>query len=341
MVAIKAHEADRALAAPDPSIRLFLFYGPDQGLIGERAQSMARSSVSDPADPFQLVRLDGTTLSADPMRLVDEANTIGLFGGKRAILVSSAAKCPVSAIEPVLSVPPIDAIVVLEAGDLARTSALRIAVERSRHGMAVPCYADETRGLDAVIDLVLRDYEMSIDRDARQLLSARIGIDRRVSQREIEKVATYAGQKSRIELSDVDAIVGDASARDIDDITDGVFSGSVAGVDLAFRRLCRAGEDPGVLLGLLSRHAQVLLSARLNIDAGRSSISDTVKNMRGITYPRRAAIESALNRWSSQQLIRSISSIGGAIAQVRLNPALSNELATRVLWNVSMSGGRS
>lgn len=341
MAAIKAHEADRVLAKPDPRISIFLLYGPDHGLIGERAEHISKSTVSDTSDPFQLVRLDGALLNADPLRLVDEANTIGLFGGRRTIWLSAGPKFPLAAIEPLLASPPADTTIVIEAGDLAKNNTLRVAIERSRTGLAIPCYGDEVQGLEKVIDTVLRDHGIAIDGNARQLLISRIGVDRRVSRQEVEKLATYVGQNRRVEMCDVEAIVGDASARDVDDIVDGVFSGAVRELDQAFQRLSKAGEDASVLLGFVMRHAQALLSARQNVDIGRTSITEATAAMRGITYPRRKAIETALGRWSSAQLVRAITALHSSIAQVRLNPGLSGELATRALWNLALSVGRA
>jgi DNA polymerase-3 subunit delta len=103
MVAIKAHEADRALAKPDPAWRLVLIYGPDAGLVSERAAALARASVDDANDAFQLVRMDGDDVASDPLKLVDEANTIGLFGGRRAIRVSPTSKPLLAAVEPLLA----------------------------------------------------------------------------------------------------------------------------------------------------------------------------------------------------------------------------------------------
>ena len=45
------------------------------------------SAVDDPTDPFSLVRMDGDDLAAEPSRLVEEAMTVPLFGGRRAIRV--------------------------------------------------------------------------------------------------------------------------------------------------------------------------------------------------------------------------------------------------------------
>jgi DNA polymerase-3 subunit delta len=213
-------------------------------------------------------------------------------------------------------------------------------IEKARTGLAVPCYADQGRGLEALIDPVLADHGLSIDRDARTLLLSRLGADRQLSRREIEKLALYALGGGKIERHHVDAIVGDASAREIDDVVDGVFCGMLGRLDQAFTRLNAAGEDSGTLIGFVIRHAQALLVARQGIDAGRSSAAEASASMRGVPFTRRKDIESALNRWSSDQLGKAIVALQGTMANVRRHPQLARQLATRALWNLTMSGGR-
>jgi DNA polymerase-3 subunit delta len=82
MVALKVSEIENFLARPTRPI--VLIYGPDAGLVRERAEALVRKSVDDPKDPFQLARLDGDDLSSEPTRLLEEANTVPLFGGRRA-----------------------------------------------------------------------------------------------------------------------------------------------------------------------------------------------------------------------------------------------------------------
>lgn len=338
MVAIKAHEADRALARLDRSIRVVLFYGPDQGLVSERSDALMRASVADASDPFQMVRLDGADIAGDPLRLADEANTIGLFGGQRVIRISATSKPLASAVEPLLNTPPQDAIVILEGGDLPKSNALRLLVERSRTGMAVPCYADQGRSLDIVIDAVLQEHGLTIDRDARALLSSRLGADRQLSRREVEKLCLYAAGRGKIDLHDIDAIVGDASARDVDDVVDGLFCGTVGRLDNSFMRLTTSGEDPSVLLSFVIRHALALLAARQAMDEGRQSASDAISSMRGMSFTRKADVETALKRWTSPQLLKALALLNAASAHARRKPDLATELATRALWNLTLSG---
>ena len=87
MVALRGKEIDSFLARPDSGRPIILLYGPDAGLVRERADALMASAVDDPNDPFSLVRLEGDELAAEPSRLVDEAMTVPLFGGRRAIRV--------------------------------------------------------------------------------------------------------------------------------------------------------------------------------------------------------------------------------------------------------------
>src|SRR5215203_2478006 len=119
MVAVKAGNVEGALRRADAHTPVILIYGPDTGLVAERARAAAERAVDDPADPFQLVRVDGDALAADPARLIDEAGTIGLFGGKRAIWVRPTSRNLTLALDLMLKADLIrDALVVVEAADL-------------------------------------------------------------------------------------------------------------------------------------------------------------------------------------------------------------------------------
>src|SRR6476659_11004173 len=99
MVALKGADIDTFVGRPDPTRRVVLVFVPDAGLVHERADALVQASVDDPKDPFQLARLDGDELAGEPTRLVEEANTIPLFGGRRAIWVRAGGRNFAPAVE--------------------------------------------------------------------------------------------------------------------------------------------------------------------------------------------------------------------------------------------------
>src|SRR6476619_1943663 len=152
MVALKGADIDKFVARPDPARPVVLVFGPDAGVVHERTEALVRASVDDPADPFQLARLDGYDLAGEPTRLVEEANTIPLFGGRRAVWVKAGGRNFTPAVEALLAATSPDCRVVIEAGELRKTAPLRVVCERAKNAVALPCYVDSDRDLARLID---------------------------------------------------------------------------------------------------------------------------------------------------------------------------------------------
>ena len=68
-----------------------LLYGPDMGLVRERADTLARTVCPDLRDPFRIADLNAAALGADPPRLLDETAQLSLVGGRRVVRVRGAA----------------------------------------------------------------------------------------------------------------------------------------------------------------------------------------------------------------------------------------------------------
>src|SRR2546430_11558462 len=118
VVALRGKEIDAFLARPDPGRPIILLYGPDAGLVRERAEALLASAVDDPNDPFSLVKLDGDELSAEPSRLVDEAMTVPLFGGRRAIRVRAGSRSLASGVHTPADTPLRDCRLVIAVGEV-------------------------------------------------------------------------------------------------------------------------------------------------------------------------------------------------------------------------------
>jgi DNA polymerase-3 subunit delta len=339
MVAVRANEVAAALRRPDPKIGVFLVYGPDTGLVAERARAVAERAVEDPADPFQLVRLDGDAVAGDPGRLADEAGTVGLFGGRRAIWVRATAKNLAPALEPLLAAPLQDTVIVLEAGDLGRTAPLRTLCEKSPRALALPCYPDEGRNLGEVVDETLREAGLAIGRDAKALLLAGLGGDRLATRAELAKLALYAHGRGEVTAEDIDAVLSDVSSLAMDAVVDAAFAGDAAGLDSGARRLAAEGLHASVVLGAALRHALALLPLRLDVEGG-TPVDTAVEGWRGLHFRRRPAVTRHLQRWTSESLKGAIGRLQGALLDTRRLAALDDAILARTLLELARMAGR-
>ncbi len=58
-----AAQASAFLQKPDPAVRVVLIYGPDAGLVSERSETLAKKTVPDLSNPFQVAVLTGAMVS--------------------------------------------------------------------------------------------------------------------------------------------------------------------------------------------------------------------------------------------------------------------------------------
>ncbi|MFE1597556.1 DNA polymerase III subunit delta [Methylobacterium sp. ID0610] len=340
MTAVRPGDIEGLLRrGPDPRIAVILVYGPDTGLVAERARRLAESAVPDPSDPFALVKLDGDTLAGDPGRLVDEAGTVGLFGGQRAIWVRPGSRNYAPAVDAVLKADVAATRIVVEAGDLAKSSPLRSLCERSQRALALPCYPDDARALAELIDSRLQAEGLRIARDAREIFAASLGGDRRASLGEIEKLALYARGRGEITLEDVEAIASDVSGSVLNALIDAAFAGQPADTERTYRRFQVEGMDASVMLGAALRHALTLLTVRL--DGAGQSPGQMVANWRGLHFRRQRIVETQLARWSPDGLRRAVTRLQEAVlACRRADGDFAHAVAGDVFLRLALEAGR-
>lgn len=339
MVAVKAADVDGVLRRPDPRIGVYLFYGPDMGLINERARAVAERSVDDSSDPFQLIRIDGDDIASDPARLADEAGTMGLFGAKRAIWVKSTSRNIAPAVDIALKGNLEDTVIILEGGDLQKSSPLRTLCERSQKALALPCYADTGRDLGAVVDETLKNNGFSIGREARTALIASLGGDRLATRGELSKLMLYAHGKREITLEDVDAIMSDVSSLAMDAVVDAAFGGEGTGLEIGSRRLAAEGVHASVVLGAALRHALMLLTARLSVEDGRP-IPAVMETLRSLHFRRKPLVERHLQRWTSESLKAAIAILQASLLDTRRLSNLDDTIAAKALLDLARMARR-
>src|SRR5690606_35726885 len=143
-------------------------------------------------DALAVIRLDESDLS-DPKRLADEAFGGSLFSGRRVLrLRPGGSRTVAAALEAILTEPPADTWLVIEAGDLRKTAPLRKLCESFPRAVAIGCYPDNDASLARLIDSEVSAAGLRIEPEARDALVGLLGADRAASRSEIVKLCLYA-----------------------------------------------------------------------------------------------------------------------------------------------------
>jgi DNA polymerase III subunit delta len=320
MVALRGKEIDSFLARPDPGRPIILLYGPDAGLVRERADALLKSAVDNVDDPFSLVRLDGDELSAEPSRLVDEALTVPLFGGRRAIRVRAGSRSFASGIDALADTPLKDCRIVIEAGDLRAESPLRKACERAKTAVAIGCYPDGERDLAKLMSL--------------------LGGDRQASRNELKKLTLFAHGEGEVTLDHVMSVVADASELKLDPIVDGAFAGKPDLVETEFQKAMIAGTYPGMIIASAQRQAAWLHKSALAIAEGAPPSSVLDGGFPRLHFSRKPMVEIALRNFSPARLVAIIDQLGTAALDMRKQTALAAVIAQRALLSIAVNARR-
>lgn len=342
---ITTNKADAFVSAPPPDLCAALIYGPDAGMVSERAAVLGRTVVGDLQDPFNAVELTGDALSEDPARLSAEADTGSLMGGRRLIRLRGLRDSQAEIVGDWLAAArPGGNLVVAEAGELPARSALRKVFEGAAHAAAIACYPEEGGDLKRSIADELRRHGLSAQDDALSYLADHLAGDRLQMRMAVEKLITYAGPEpdaltpKQITLDEARACVGDAAAVSLDALCLAAGGGDLAKMQAALRRLFGDGVNAVTVLRAVSRHFLRLHQARAMVDEGKSA-KEAVGALR-VFWKLQDPMRFQVERWRLSALNAALERLAETEANCKRTGAPAALLCSHTLTALTAAAGK-
>ena len=170
---------------------------------------------------------------------------------------------------------------------------------------------------------------------------SRLGSDRGVTRREIEKLVLYMHGQKQVSLEDVRAIMGDEAEARSESACDAAGSGDLAGLDRELERLWASDTQPAQVLRSAMGHFQKLLQARESAARGES-IDMVMKRLRPpVHFSRATSFKNQAQRWSSDKLGEALDMLLEAEALTRTTGVPPEAVTGRALMNIAaMAKGR-
>ena len=321
------------LQNPDPKVRVILLYGPDAGLVRERADGVARKIVPDLGDPFRVALLTGGAVNDDSARLFDEVAAQALGGGRRLVRVQHAVESNNAALGKLLAdLPQTDSLVLIEAGELDKRSKLRALCEgETPFACGIPCYVEDSRQRQQTISDILKTEGLTAPRDVIQLLDSTLPPDRIALRSEVEKLALYARGQKTITLEDVHAVIHNAGAAEIDDLIHAAAGGEAKRVATLLDHLFAEQTSPVAILRAAQRHFLRLQLARSHCDNGLSSSEAIKKLAPPVFWKHVEPMARQVQRWPSPNLERFLQRLYEAEAAVKRTGTPDTALCAHLL----------
>ncbi len=292
-------DLENFVKSPDKKARVILVYGPDQGLVSERCQTIGKTVVADLNDPFNVASLTVEGLGDDPARLSDEAGAMSMMGGDRLVRVDGASDKLTVLLKSYLKEEPSEtALVLLQAGELGPRSSLRKLCESAKNAAAVPCYVEDERDLSRFIRTTLQVEGLSADQDAVMWLAANISGDRRKVRSELEKLIIFKGDvKSSVSLRDVQAACGAAGVQGFDDLIYAVAGRKTEAALKAYGTLLEEGTAFIAVLRALQNHFRRLHATKSYVQDGQDLDGAMKKLAPPVFFKQAPAFKGQINSW--------------------------------------------
>ena len=201
--------------------------------------------------------------TADLAAVLSELSTVSMWGDRRLVLVDDADEFVTkhrAALEKYVAKPAKNAVLVLDVKTWPKTTKLAKAVAAT--GLELDC-GDLTAGdLVKWLREVARDeHGKELEADAARLLAELAGPDLGLVERELSKVADFAGEASAITAADVARLVGGGKAESAFKMLGDVLAGDLAAALTELDLLLRSGEAPQRILGAVTFSYRKLAAA--------------------------------------------------------------------------------
>lgn len=305
---MKASQRDFAGAAARAArdANVFFFCGPDDA----GAHAAASRILSLLPDPGERVELSGADLKRDPVRLGDEARSTSLFGDKRHIFVRANGDEAFDAVEILLGgdVPPCPVLIVA-AGATDKSRTAKLLADRP-DALVAMFYPPDVQSLSASIRTMGDAAGLRIGGDLAERIARACGLDSRLAQSEVTKLALYLDASPESprtpDPAALDAIGAKTEEDGFNPLVNAVLSGQTGKLPDELRRMRELGLNPvGLLLAFERRVSQLAqLAGKLGPRGDVTALLQAERAARRVFWKDERDLAAQLSRWRGRRLER-------------------------------------
>ena len=331
---LRNKQADDFIKNPSDDIQGILLHGQDIGLINFRTKALVGHYIPNQNDPFLLSTINSTQLNDDPGLLADELGTLALTNDKRVILLDLSSDLKKEQVDCIIESKS-QSILIINAGELKTSSPSRKAFESDKNFIVIPCYNSSNIDIMTLLNDKLKDRDLTMHKDAKDLIVASLGNDYGNTTSEIEKILNRHQSGDEISKSEVESIIVSSSNIIVTDLVDTVFEKRTKSISRIYHSVLDE-FNPSQILVITSNHIIKLMELLAEKDDLNLPSKQVVENSKPpIFFKRHPSLQKQLNTWNRSTLSDAIDILSETTIETRKNNDLSVELTERCLLKIS------
>ena len=331
---LRNKQADDFIKNPSDEIQGILLHGQDIGLINFRTKALVGHYIPNQNDPFLLSTINSTQLNDDPGLLADELGTLALTNDKRVILLDLSSDLKKEQVDCIIESKS-QSILIINAGELKTSSPSRKAFESDKNFIVIPCYNSSNIDIMTLLNDKLKDRDLTMHKDAKDLIVASLGNDYGNTTSEIEKILNRHQSGDEISKSEVESIIVSSSNIIVTDLVDTVFEKRTKSISRIYHPVLDE-FNPAQILIITSNHVIKLMELLAEKDDLNIPNKQVIENTKPpIFFKRHPSLLKQLNTWNRGTLSDIIEILSETTIETRKNNDLSVELTERCLLKIS------
>jgi DNA polymerase-3 subunit delta len=260
---------------------LYVLHGDEDFLKRQVLKKLRRCLFGTEANGAEVSVVTGD--KATLADVFDELDSVGLFTSRRLVVVDNADPFVTKfrpQLEQKLAKLSGAGVLVLDVKTWPATTRLAKMIPAT---VTIVCKTPPTAKVPAwCVQWALSQQEKQLSSPAASHLVDLIGPDMGLLDQEILKLAIYVGKKARIDVSDVDKLVGNSRAENVFHIFDAIAQGRNADALGMLGRLFDQGEPPMKLMGAFGMMMRRLAQGG-RLAAQGKSVTEALESL-GVQY---------------------------------------------------------
>jgi DNA polymerase III subunit delta len=331
-------------AHKDAPPRFVILSGPDAGVLRRLGQTIAARHIKDNPN-LELKRFSEDDLRSDPGGVEEAIASASLFGGAAIAHVRVSGEKDAAPLAALLDRvdkggPQPDGVLILDIGDIAKTSKSRKLFEDSRHAWSLQLYESTRDDLAAVARQEANEAGVTLDLDALGLVLDSVAQDTDSVAAEVAKLAQYAGKGGTIDTAAVQEVGSGGREAGLDEAIDAAFGGQSGLMATRLEQALASGANPVAITNAVGRRIRVLLQVQAGIANGGNA-AEILKNPRmGVFWKRQADVARQAGLWGRAPLEEALRATLETDSQIKRAGSPDVALIERLLTRIAARAAR-
>ena len=184
----------------------FLLYGENPGLKKDIKNYIEEEFKKNDED-LEILKLYENEITDNEQIFYDFISSGSLFSKKKIIIIFEATDKIIKKIDHFHETIPENIYLILLSGILAKKSKVRSFFEKNKKSICIPCYLDTTRDLEIIVQSEIKKNNLSISREALNLLIEKSNSDRGNLRNELEKIKSHSFKKKILDISEIKNLI--------------------------------------------------------------------------------------------------------------------------------------